>query len=112
MRFADNALDSQIQEKIQDLLQGGEVNGSLIKELREIQGVTLNELQDRTKVSLQYIIALENNDFQTLPSVVYVKGFLRICLQYLGVQKDLDAIINKYLESVKNWQESKGIEQF
>ncbi len=112
MRFAHHALENGIQEKIKSRLEQSDVDGTLIRDLREIQGVTLNELQDRTKVSLQYIIALENNDFQTLPSVVYVKGFLKICLQYLGVQKGVDKIINQYLESVRHWRESKGIEQY
>ena len=93
-------------------MEQSQVDGTLIRDLREIQNVTLNELQDKTKVSLQYIIALENNDFQTLPSVVYVKGFLKICLQYLGVQSDINEIVSKYLETVRHWRESKGIEQY
>ena len=65
-----------MQEKISEILrQMKRAPRGTIKELREVQNVTLDELQDRTKVSLQYIIALENNDFQKLPSLVYVRVF-------------------------------------
>ena len=106
-RYAETARKEAIQRQIAERVAVGQFDGSLLKDLREIQSVSLDELQARTKVSLQYIIALENNDFKNLPSVVYVKGFLKICLQYLGLQKDLDQIVCKYLEFLKHWQENK-----
>ena len=111
VRFAQSALSDENQSKITKIVEkAGTFDGAFLKVLRESQGVSLNEMQDRTKVSLQYIIAMENNDFQTLPSVVYVKGFLKICLQFLGVQKDVNRVIDQYLECLKSWQQSKGIE--
>lgn len=111
MRFSGSSLNEATQGKIQALVDECEAyDGNFLKCLREIQDVTLDELQGKTKVSLQYIIALENNDFQTLPSVVYVKGFLKICLQYLGVQKGIDKIVSDFVESYKGWQQSKGID--
>ncbi|SME93070.1 helix-turn-helix domain-containing protein [Pseudobacteriovorax antillogorgiicola] len=112
MRFAGSALSENIQEEISRIItQSEECEGSVLKALREVQGVSLDELQERTKVSLQYIIALENNDFHTLPSIVYVKGFLKILFQYLGVRTNTEQMIDKYLEYLKHWQKSKGIEQ-
>ena len=106
-RYAKKALSDPIQDQIQERVDMGQFDGSLLKDLRDIQDVSLDELQERTKVSLQYIIALENNDFENLPSPVYVKGFLKICLQYLGLQQDLEKIVGKYLEFLKHWQENK-----
>ena len=110
IRFSDASLCGDVQDKINKCVaEATTIDGDFMKQLREVQSVSLEELQEKTKVSLQYIIALENNDYRTLPAIVYVKGFLNICLQYLGVQKGSEAIVSKYLESLKDWQKTKEI---
>lgn len=113
MRFSGAALCDETQENISKIIEESEViDGSFLKKLRDSQRVSLHELQDRTKVSLQYIIAMENNDFKSLPSVVYVKGFLKILLQYMGVKKNEAWIIQQYLECLRHWQISNGKELY
>ena len=113
MRFSGAALCEGTQESISKIVSETETfDGAFLKKLRESQDVSLHELQERTKVSLQYIIAMENNDFQTLPSVVYVKGFLKILLQYMGVKKEVSQIVNKYLECIQHWRIKNGKELY
>lgn len=107
MRYSGGALDQDVQLKINALIKETELfDGIFMKKLREVQEVSLDELQDRTKVSLQHIIAIECNDLKTLPSHVYVKGFIKICLQYLGVKQGADRIIQSYMEFFKGCQET------
>lgn len=62
-----------------DLPDKGEINGSLLQQLRESRGLDLKVMADITKVSIHYLRAIEANQISELPSRVYLRGFL---LQY------------------------------
>ena len=101
-RFASKAFDAELQERVRSYIDGYEVyDGDFLAGLREIFGISQNEIQEKTKISYQYIKALEGNDIVNLPSLVYVKGFLKMYLQYLGVQKEAAEIIDSYLKSIE-----------
>lgn len=51
--------------------------GSYLKEAREALGITLEQLQEMTKIQKSFIIAIENGEFQKLPSPFYVRTYLR-----------------------------------
>jgi curved DNA-binding protein CbpA len=80
-------------------------DGKGLVQLREIVGIDQTEIQDRTKISIEYIKAMENNDFQKLPSLVYVRGFMKIYLQYLGLP-DSSMLIEAYTEKYNHWRET------
>jgi curved DNA-binding protein CbpA len=80
-------------------------DGKGLVQLREIVGIGQTEIQERTKISIEYIKAMENNDFQKLPSLVYVRGFLKIYLQYLGLP-DASTLIEAYTEKYNHWRET------
>ena len=70
--------------------------GSYIKNLIERKKLSLEELAARTKISLQYLTALEENRLDELPSKTHVRLFLRAYLHQLG--EDLDALTTKFKE--------------
>jgi flagellar biosynthesis protein FlhG len=53
-----------------------EFDGALLKAMREARGLDLKQIAKRTKISLQYLEALEDDDFGALPALVYVRGFV------------------------------------
>jgi flagellar biosynthesis protein FlhG len=53
-----------------------EFTGSLLRAVRESQGVELREISQRTKIGTGYLRAIEDDDFLTLPAPVYVRGFV------------------------------------
>ena len=83
-------------------------DGSTLIKLRELVGVTEAEMHDRTKITLDYLRAIEHNRFERLPQVVYVKGFMRSYLKYLNVP-DADRIISAYAVRLEAWQSSHKV---
>src|SRR5467141_453911 len=59
--------------------------GSYLRNLREQQGVSLEELARATRVLYRHLEALEADDLASLPAPVFTKGFIRAYCQVLGV---------------------------
>jgi|TARA_B110000196_G_C21095962_1_gene640041 cytoskeletal protein RodZ len=54
-----------------------------LMELRESRGISLEEIQDRTKINIKYLEAIEQGDFKILP-VPYLRLFLRAYAEEIG----------------------------
>ena len=62
--------------------------GAYLRDLRERQGISLEELSRSTRVLHHYLEALETDDLASLPAPVFTKGFIRAYCQVLGVSSD------------------------
>lgn len=63
--------------------------GETLKAAREAKGVTLLEAEEETKIRKRYLEALENEELNIIPGLVYTKGFLRTYANYLGLDQEL-----------------------
>jgi len=105
-KSASRASDPEVSAAMQAITgKPQSFDGKGLVQLREIVGITQVEIQERTKISIEYIKGMENNDFQKLPSLVYVRGFLKIYLQYLGLP-DAGTLIEAYTEKYNHWRET------
>ncbi len=52
--------------------------GAILREAREKKKITIEDAARATKIKNDLIEALENDDYEKLPSPTYVKGFLKI----------------------------------
>jgi cytoskeleton protein RodZ len=68
--------------------------GEVLKRTRTRQGIDIAEVEERTKIRIKYLRALENEDWGVLPSPAYARGFLRTYAQLLGL--DADAIVDEF----------------
>jgi len=68
--------------------------GSTLRETRVRRKTTLQQAEDDTKIRVKYIQAMENEDFDLMPSPAYVKGFLRTYSDYLGL--DAGVMLDEY----------------
>lgn len=68
--------------------------GHILREARETKGLTLQEVQGQTRISTRYLEALENGDYDRLPTPVHVRGFLRNYARFLGL--DPDPLLDRY----------------
>jgi curved DNA-binding protein CbpA len=101
---ASGSHDEGLQQKFLAAIDDGDIaDGSILIRFRELSGVSQDEIQERTKISLEYIRGMENNRFDRLPQVVYVKGFMRSYLRYLNVP-NLDKIVSAYATRLEAWQ--------
>ncbi len=60
-----------------------EFTGPLLRKVRESQGIEIIEISSRTKISKQHLAALEEEAYDGLPAIVYVRGFVTEVAKYL-----------------------------
>lgn len=59
--------------------------GATLREARERRQLTWEQVEAETKIRAKYLRALEDEEFDSLPSGTYVRGFLRAYASYLGL---------------------------
>lgn len=60
-----------------------EFTGPLLRKVRESQGIEIAEISSRTKISKAHLVALEDESYDNLPAIVYVRGFVTELAKYL-----------------------------
>lgn len=73
--------------------------GTLLREAREAQGLTLAQVQQELRINLRFLEALENGQYQVLPTPVHVRGYLRNYARLLKL--DPQPLLDRY-ESLKD----------
>lgn len=63
--------------------------GAILTQTRERQGLELTEVEQRTKIRVKYLRALEDEDWEVLPAAAYTRGFLRAYAEELGLDSEL-----------------------
>ena len=59
--------------------------GEMLRQAREARGMPLAAAAQETRLRIEYLTAIEDNDFTSLPGDVYNRGFLRNYSTYLGL---------------------------
>jgi cytoskeletal protein RodZ len=62
--------------------------GELLRSKREGKKLTLADVNQDTKVSINVLKALEQEDFGSFESETYLRGFLKNYAKYLGIEPD------------------------
>lgn len=60
-----------------------EFSGSLLRAVRESLGIDLKDVSQKTKIGVGYLQSIEQDDFPSLPALVYVRGFVHELAKYL-----------------------------
>ena len=68
--------------------------GTTLREARVRRRLTLQQVEEDTKIRVKYLQAMENEDFDLMPGQAYVKGFLQTYAGYLGL--DPSIILDEY----------------
>jgi len=63
--------------------------GNSLREARMRQGLDYSQVELATKIRAKYIRALEEEEFEILPSGTYIKGFMRSYADFLGLDGQL-----------------------
>ena len=71
--------------------------GATLKDARRRLGMDIREAETRTKIRTRYLRALEAEDWEVLPAPAYVRGFLRVYGQILGL--DGEVLADRYRRS-------------
>lgn len=78
--------------------------GHILREARETKGLTLAEVQQEIRINVKFLEALENGQYERLPTPVHVRGFLKNYARFLGL--DPDPLLNRYELNQNNQQAS------
>ncbi len=81
--------------------------GSFIKRERELRGITLDEIAAETKIGKNFLLALENDDYGSLPAPTFIKGFLRAYSKHIGL--DGNDVVLRYEDFVERTTEEKEV---
>ena len=64
-------------ERLSEILKTSRLNKSL----------TLEQVENETKIRKDYLVAMENEQWEVFPKYIYLKSFLRTYSRYLGLDK-------------------------
>lgn len=70
--------------------------GQYLLNARLVKNIDLRDAAQQTRISIQYLKALENEDFSKLPGEVFVKGFLKSYGRFLNL--DESEVMKKYAQ--------------
>ena len=76
--------------------------GPLLRKVRESMGVELAEISARTKISVGYLSAIEDERFAELPAFVYLRGFVTEFAKFLKL--DVTQVSRTYLRRYRAWK--------
>lgn len=77
--------------------------GERLKEARETKGLSLDSLQETTKIQKRYLIAIEEGNFKILPGKFYARAFIK---EYaIAVGLDANELLEEFKEEIPNTEE-------
>jgi cytoskeletal protein RodZ len=72
--------------------------GAKLKEAREEQGISLDGLQETTKIQKRYLVAIEEGNFKILPGKFYARAFIKEYATAVGL--DPNELLAEYSADV------------
>jgi flagellar biosynthesis protein FlhG len=76
-----------------------EITGAIFRQLREARGIDLHAISQKTKIGVGHLRSIEEERFDLLPALVYVRGFLQEYARALRL--DVGQVLATYLERVR-----------
>jgi cytoskeleton protein RodZ len=81
--------------------------GRLLEQKRKERGLSLEEVEQATKIRKRYLKGLEREDYGILPDAVYARGFLKTYANYLGLDGQA---LSQQLKSTTKTPREPGID--
>ncbi|MCM3631968.1 helix-turn-helix domain-containing protein [Paenibacillus camelliae] len=72
--------------------------GALLKTARQEKGLSLDDVQEQTKIRKRYLEALEEGDFKVLPGKFYIRAFIKNYAECVGL--DAEEVLKHYQNEV------------
>ena len=85
---------------------GGAKIGRILEQKRKEKGLSLDEVEQATKIRKRYLDGLEREDYAVLPDGVYAQGFLKTYANYLGLDGEA---LSRQLKSRRKPRRERGI---
>ena len=76
----DDAFESEISG-------ASEFDGGFLQRVRLYKNISIDKLSEATRISRPYLMAVETNDYKSLPAAVFVRGFVVQVARQLGIDE-------------------------
>lgn len=88
-----------------DITPDTDFTGALLRAVRLSKGVRLEDIAAHTKIGLNYLSAIENDDLAALPAAVYVRGFVSELAKALRL--DATQVARTYVRRYRRYLEER-----
>lgn len=78
------------------------LTGAVLVRVREVCHLTLDDIAERTKISMFTLRCIEGDEYGDLPAPVYLRGFLRQIARMLRL--DADRVVRDYMAAYEAWR--------
>jgi curved DNA-binding protein CbpA len=100
-RVSSAVSDESVKLKLQEISENiDQADGAQLKLMREISGVSIDEVHNNTKLSLQFLADLENNNFSAMPAKIYLKGMLVSYFKFLGLS-NIESLVKIFTQQAE-----------
>lgn len=78
----------KVDESFEKEITGGsEFDGGFLQRIRLYKNITIDQMSESTRISRPYLMAVETNDYKSLPAAVFVRGFIVQVARALGIDE-------------------------
>ena len=101
IKNATAALRAKVMENqfIGEILSQQEISGSDLRKIRNELAVPLEHIAQETKIRIDYLLGIEEDNLQALPAAVFLKGFIKAYLKCLCLEP-VEEICRRYVNSL------------
>ncbi|WP_067730145.1 helix-turn-helix domain-containing protein [Oceanobacillus damuensis] len=82
--------------------------GAKLKEARLASGLSLDSLQETTKIQKRYLVAIEEGNLHILPGKFYARAFIKEYANAVGL--DSSGLLEEYKEEIPNTSEEENVQ--
>jgi len=86
-------------QRIGEILSQQKISGTDLKAIRSELGVTIENIHRETKIRIDYLNCIEENNIEKLPAAVFLKGFIKAYLKCLYIET-ADEISARYMSGL------------
>jgi flagellar biosynthesis protein FlhG len=83
--------------------------GALLRQIRRYQRVQLRDVAQTTKIGMNYLKAIEEDDYGALPALVYARGFIGEYAKYLKL--DPQQVSRTYIKRYREYLDQLDMER-
>jgi curved DNA-binding protein CbpA len=69
----ENIISAELEKEIAEQT---EWSGAFLRRVREVRGISIEEVTQATKITKPYILAIEEENYSKLPAAVFIRGFV------------------------------------
>lgn len=97
-RIQDKIIERNVKKVAEGILSKDFISGSDLRNLRESISIGIEEIYEVTRITASTLKAIEQDEYEKLPSAIYLKNFLKSYADML--QLDSKKIIDGYMKNL------------